>query len=182
MDPRFFTKRDKLLVIELEQKLREAGLCDGIPEVATHFDALKPLSQAGTGDLSFFHNAKYADQLDSCEASGILVSHDLAEKLPHNAAFIPVMDVHRALALAGRAFLVAPAFTASIHPSAVIDPGAKVDANVMIGPLVVIESGAEIGAGTRILSHSHIGAGVVIGQDCMIDPNQTPAAQSARRA
>lgn len=45
---------------------------------------------------------------------------------------------------------------ASIHPSAVVDPGAELGADVTIGPFVVIESDVIIGSGSRIDSHACI--------------------------
>ena len=93
----------------------------------------------------------------------------MVDKLAPNPAYIPVLDVHRALALSGRAFLVPEDFCAGIHPSAVIEAGAQVDANTMIGPFVFVGAGAEIKSGTRLESHVHIGKGVVIGQGCRID-------------
>ena len=174
MDSRFFPKRPQLPLIDLKQQLIDAGLCETVTVSGIEaFDAFKSLGQAGPRDLSFFHNAKYADQLERCQAAGILVPKDLADKLPGRASFIPVSDVHHAMALAGRAFLLPRAFEPGIHPSAVIDPATKMDPNVMIGPFAVIEAGAEIGAGTRIAGHVHIGAGVVIGEDCQIDPSVT---------
>lgn len=43
-----------------------------------------------------------------------------------------------------------------IHPSAVIDPGARLDLGVEVGPFAVIGAGVEIGAGTRIGPHTVI--------------------------
>ncbi len=45
-----------------------------------------------------------------------------------------------------------------IHPTAVVDPKAKLGDNVEVGPYAVIEGEAEIGDGCRIGSHAVIGA------------------------
>lgn len=45
---------------------------------------------------------------------------------------------------------------ASIHPSAVVDPGAQLGVDVTVGPFVVIESDVIIGDGSRIDSHACI--------------------------
>ena len=38
----------------------------------------------------------------------------------------------------------------NIHPSAIIDPSAKLGKNVQIGPYVIIGKNVEIGEGTKI--------------------------------
>ena len=52
-----------------------------------------------------------------------------------------------------------------IHPSAIIDPGARLDEGVHVGPFSVIDAGVEIGAGTRIGSHVVIRGDTRIGRD-----------------
>lgn len=53
----------------------------------------------------------------------------------------------------------------SVHPSAVIHPGAKLGEGVEIGPFCVIGEEVEIGAGTRIDSHVVIHGPTRIGAD-----------------
>ena len=53
----------------------------------------------------------------------------------------------------------------SVHPSAVIHPGAKLGEGVEIGPFCVIGDEVEIGAGTRIDSHVVIHGPTRIGRD-----------------
>ena len=52
-----------------------------------------------------------------------------------------------------------------IHPSAVIDPGTRLDHGVEVGPFAVIGAGVEIGAGTRIGPHAVIRGPTRIGRD-----------------
>jgi len=52
-----------------------------------------------------------------------------------------------------------------IHERAVVDPNAKIDADVEIGPYAVIEADVEIGAGTRIESHVVVKGPTKIGAD-----------------
>jgi len=53
----------------------------------------------------------------------------------------------------------------NIHPTAIINDGAKIADNVTIGPFVVISSQATIGAGTVIDSHAIIDGKTTIGED-----------------
>jgi UDP-N-acetylglucosamine acyltransferase len=55
-----------------------------------------------------------------------------------------------------------------IHPTAIVDPGADIDANVDIGPYTVIGKQVCIGSGTRIGPHVVIEPYVSIGPDCQI--------------
>ena len=56
-------------------------------------------------------------------------------------------------------------FSMSIHPTAIIDPSAELDASVSVGAYTVIESGAKIGAGTEIGPHNVIGSGTQMGKN-----------------
>jgi len=55
-----------------------------------------------------------------------------------------------------------------IHPSAIIDPGAKIGKNVEIGPYTVVEEYSEIGDGTVVGPHVTIGQHTIIGENCRI--------------
>ena len=63
-------------------------------------------------------------------------------------------------------FYVAPVVYKGIHPSAVIDPTAKLGENVEIGANVVVSHDAIIGDGTKIAANSYIGGSVKIGKNC----------------
>lgn len=52
-----------------------------------------------------------------------------------------------------------------IHPSAVVDPGARLDEGVEVGPFAVIGPGVEIGAGTWIGAHAVLRGPTRIGRD-----------------
>lgn len=54
---------------------------------------------------------------------------------------------------------------AVIHPTAIVDPGAELADNVIVGPLCVIEEDVKIGAGTRLIAQCHIGAHTTMGEN-----------------
>ncbi len=60
--------------------------------------------------------------------------------------------------------------TAQIHPSAVIEDGVKIGANVKVGPFTYIATDVEIGEGTEVMSHVVIKGPTVIGKDNRIFP------------
>jgi UDP-N-acetylglucosamine acyltransferase len=51
-----------------------------------------------------------------------------------------------------------------IHPTAVVDPNAKIGADVTIGPYTVVDGGVEIGEGTTIGAHNVIAGATKIGK------------------
>ena len=52
-----------------------------------------------------------------------------------------------------------------IHPTAVIDPKAQIDSDVVVGPYVLIEGSVRISSGTEIQGHAVITGSVVIGKN-----------------
>jgi UDP-N-acetylglucosamine acyltransferase len=52
-----------------------------------------------------------------------------------------------------------------IHPTAIVDPRAEIDASAEIGPFAVIEGRARIGERTRIHAHAVVTGGADIGPD-----------------
>ena len=53
----------------------------------------------------------------------------------------------------------------TIHPTAVVDPRAKLAEDVTVGPYTVIDGDVEIGAGTTIGAHNVITGHTTIGRD-----------------
>ena len=68
-------------------------------------------------------------------------------------------------------FYVPPMVNENVHPTAVVDPSAKLGQNVCIGANVVISANAQIGDNSKILANSYIGSDVKIGSNCFFHPN-----------
>jgi len=62
---------------------------------------------------------------------------------------------------------------AKIHPTAVVDPGAKIADDVEIGPLSVVDGEVELGSGVRIGSHVVVTGKTVVGARTQIFPFST---------
>ncbi|MHB9131720.1 MAG: acyl-ACP--UDP-N-acetylglucosamine O-acyltransferase [Armatimonadota bacterium] len=56
----------------------------------------------------------------------------------------------------------------NIHPTAIVDPGAKLGTDVVIGPYSVIDGHVEIGDRTVIGSHVRLTGNTSVGNDCSI--------------
>ncbi len=74
------------------------------------------------------------------------------------------------LAMAGlsRMLDAGPVIAPGVHPTAVVDPSARIGEGAAIAPFVVIEAGVVIGPNARIASHVSIAAGACIGADALI--------------
>ena len=57
-----------------------------------------------------------------------------------------------------------------IHPTAIIDPTAKLADNVIVGPYCVIEHDVEIGEGTNLIGQCRIGAYTTMGKNNVVHP------------
>jgi UDP-N-acetylglucosamine acyltransferase len=61
----------------------------------------------------------------------------------------------------------------SIHPTAIVDPGAELDSSVNVGPYVIIEKGVKIARETTIKPHTVITGPTTIGSGNVIGPFAT---------
>ena len=64
----------------------------------------------------------------------------------------------------------APPMTTALHPTAVVDPAARIGSGVQIGPYAVIGAGVEIGEGCRIGPHVVIDGRVRMGRGNTVFP------------
>lgn len=136
---------------------------------------LGSLKAAGPTEISFLSNSRLQTDLADTRAAAVILTSDVWNEIrkdAHRPRFQAVLcdapyamyallaqwfDQHRLAGLAS-----------GIHPTAVVDPSAKIADNVSIGPYCVIEAGVHIGQGSRIGAHTLIGTGSVLGSDCLL--------------
>src|SRR6201991_2502945 len=135
---------------------------------------LASLVEAGPMHLTFFENLKYADQLSSTKAGACLISERFASTVPPHVTVLRATHPFRefvkvARELYGEALRPQSWFgNTGIAPSAIIDPTAHLEDDVIVDPLAVIGANVEIGAGTVIGAGAVIAANVRIGRDCNV--------------
>jgi UDP-3-O-[3-hydroxymyristoyl] glucosamine N-acyltransferase len=118
------------------------------------------LEEATAHDLSFLANPKYRSKAESTGAAAVIVALDVqALGKPMLRASDPYLAFARAMEL----FYSPGAPRAGIHPTAVIDPTARVGARASIGPYVVVEENVTIGNDCILKSFVTIYAGAEIG-------------------
>lgn len=165
---------------ELAQKL--GGDIQGDDNLV--ISSVATLESAGAGQLSFLANSKYRAQLESTQASVVLISAKEVEGYTGNA--IILNDPYVGFARVSQLLDTTPKAAVGIHPSAIIHPTAKlgegvaVGANVVIGENVILGELVQIGAGSVVGQDSILGSGtrlwanvtiyhdVHLGQDCII--------------
>ncbi len=58
----------------------------------------------------------------------------------------------------------------SIHPTAIVDSSAEIDATVEIGAYAIVEGQTRVGAGTVIHPHGYVARGTTLGRECQVHP------------
>jgi UDP-3-O-[3-hydroxymyristoyl] glucosamine N-acyltransferase len=168
---KFFKAAKPLTIAEI------AGLTGAQPAAGAPPDRvisdIAPLDAARLGDLAFFENSRYLDDLAVTRAGALLLAPRFAGKAPPGIALLTVKDPYRAFVTVARAlfpdalrppsmFAASGTAGAHVHPSARLEQGVTLDPGVVVGP------GAEIGAGTVVAANAVIGPGVRIGRQCAI--------------
>ncbi len=147
-----------------------ADACGGevVGDAQTLIRGIGTLEQAGPGEITFLTNTLYRDLLSRTRAAAVILgpSDRHATALPRIVSDNPYACYAR---IAQRLFPF-PKAVAGVHPSAVIDPAARIAASASIGPQVTIGAGAVVGEGVVIGAGCVLGAHVVLGEGCWLYP------------
>lgn len=141
----------------------------GDPDV--RISGLATLQAASAGQISFLANPSYARYLRETRASAVIASPATAGDAPTNVLLLD--NPYLGYARLSHWFDPAPVPAPGVHPSAVIDPSARLAAGVSVGPHVVIDAEAELGEQVVIGAGTVIGARTVIGSQSVIRPRVT---------
>lgn len=127
------------------------------------------LLEAGPTEVAWVTSPKYAKRIGETRAAAVLVPADF-ELAP--VPSIACARIDRAVAVLLAMFADdAPAPTAGVHTSAIVDPAATLGTGVSVGPFVQIEAEARIGDGTVLHAGVFIGRRTTLGRDCVVWPN-----------
>jgi UDP-3-O-[3-hydroxymyristoyl] glucosamine N-acyltransferase len=137
---------------------------------AMKIQGIAPLDSAQSEHVAFLSNPRYQAQLQTTRAGCVIVSDGLRGAVPAGVAIIvadnPYLYYARLTQLwRGRQNA---AQRPGVHPSAVVDPSAQVDATAFVGPLCVVERGARIGPGTVLKSRVTVGENCLLGARCIV--------------
>ena len=137
------------------------------PDSDFEIKSVRPLSEAGEGDLSFLTNPKYKSQALKTGASAILVSKAIEGC---SALQLVCKNPHATLARILSALFPEPEMAPGIHPSAAVDPSAKIAPDCHIGAFCVVEAGCEIGAGSVLQARVTVMRNSKVGEDVRLFP------------
>lgn len=141
----------------------------GDPETVVH--SVATLQGATVGTLSFLANRKYQRYLATTGASAVVLDEAAAASCP--VAALVCRDPYAAYARIAAVLHPAPLALPGVHPTAVIDPSARVAASASIAAHVVIEADCEVGDRAVIGAGSYLGRHCRIGDDTTLSPRVT---------
>jgi UDP-3-O-[3-hydroxymyristoyl] glucosamine N-acyltransferase len=138
---------------------------------------LSTLEAAGPQDLSFLSHPKYLAKLAQSAAACVIVAPAARQAALSRGACIVVDDPYHAFALVTQLWKQrhSPQLVPQIHPSAFIDPTARLAPGVSVGAFACIEEGAVIGEGASIGQHCVIGRGAQVGAGSRLSSRVTVA-------
>ncbi len=127
------------------------------------------IAQAQAGDLVFVQDEKDLSRGLASRASAVITGEFAAALTASKPLLIAA---HPRIAFCGAGALLHPPKThpAGVHPTAVVDPSAKLAPTAAVDAHAVIEANAIVGARAHIGAGCSIGEGVVIGDDCDLYP------------
>lgn len=148
---------------------------------------IAPLEAATAGQVSFLDNPKYRASAKETKAAAVFVRLNESQLLPEGCIALICPNPYAAMARALHAFFPTPGVTpgiskqaivsdtATIHPTARIEPGAIVYANASVGEGSHIGAHTVVGEGCKIGAHTRIAPGctfqkTTIGDRCLIHP------------
>ncbi len=166
IDPRFYEVSGPLAASDIAALVGATAVRG---DAARSITSLAPASRAGPSDLTFLESAEGVEGLAS--AGVCLASPEIASRIPAGPVVIETSNPRAAFAKAAlrlarlrelEAGQQAIHPSARIAPSAILQPGCVVGADVAIGPAAQIGANAVIGPGVQIGANTLIGANAVI--------------------
>jgi UDP-3-O-[3-hydroxymyristoyl] glucosamine N-acyltransferase len=144
------------------------GEIEGNPDIKVN--TIAKIEEGQPGALSFLANPKYEQYIYTTNSSIVLVNKSFVPSAKIEATLIKVDNAYEAFASLLRLVDKARPRKTGIHPSAIIEPTAKVGSDVYIGPYAYIGENAVIGDGCSIYPHVYIGDNSQLGKNCILNP------------
>jgi UDP-3-O-[3-hydroxymyristoyl] glucosamine N-acyltransferase len=166
------------------QQLADAIGAEVQGDPALPIQGVATLASAKPGHIAFLANEKYRSQLDSSQASAVIVAPDV--DVPDGMAALRMKNPYAGFAKVAQLLDTTPKPADGIHPSAQVHATAKIGQNVSIGANAVIAEQVEladnvtvgvgcyigpstrIGVGTQLWQHVVIYHNCVIGENCLV--------------
>jgi UDP-3-O-[3-hydroxymyristoyl] glucosamine N-acyltransferase len=134
---------------------------------------VKPLDEAGPGELSFVAEPRYYPYIHASRAGALRVGRGSEAPLREGVPRVRVDDPRQALARLLPALYPPPAEPPGVHPSAVLGAGVSIDPSASVGAYAELGEGCQVGARARIGAQVVLGRGCRVGDDAVIHPHAT---------
>lgn len=121
---------------------------------------VKGIDDAGPTEITFVANPRYAGLAKTTKAAAVVVEPEFPEL---STATLRIKNPYHAFSRALGMFYQPPAYPEDIHPTAVIDPTAKIGPGAHVGAYVVIGPDVHIGSHATLLPHVVLYPGVRVG-------------------
>lgn len=166
------------------QQLAEKIGAEVVGDGSLTITAVATLASAQPGQIAFLANEKYRSQVDSTQASAIIVAPNVT--VPERLAALRVNNPYAAFARVSQLLDTTPSPAHGIDASVRLGANVRLGKNVHIGANTVIADdvvlgdnvvigvgcylgeGVEIGAGTRLWQHVVIYHRCILGRDCLV--------------
>jgi len=125
---------------------------------------LSTLKEALSSSLSFFHNAKYLDDLRTTNAGAVILEKQYAKYLPSKTIPLVTKEPYKKMALATSLFVYKP--SVKIYPPTLLE-------NVQIADSVHCGKNVIIGKNSILMGGVFLGDNVIIGENSIVYPNVT---------
>lgn len=148
-----------------------AGLIGGTleGEGSATVSGLAGLAEAGSEDVTFLSNPRYAAAAAHTRAAAMVVKSSWKGDCP--GPVIRVEDPDAALAVLAETLGPAPVRPGpGVHATAVVGENVAIGRDVVIGPHCVVEDGVTIGDRSVLWAQCFVGRDAGIGEDCLLYP------------
>ncbi|MDH4100544.1 MAG: UDP-3-O-(3-hydroxymyristoyl)glucosamine N-acyltransferase [Nitrospirota bacterium] len=146
------------------------GTVDGAQDA--EIKGIAAIREAGSGDISFVANSKYAAEAADTRAAALIVSRDFCISEPH-PLLLRVDDPYYAFRQVVILFHPVSYISRGVDPAAAVSSDAKLGKDLSILPLAYVAAGAEIGDRVTLHPGVYVGEGSSIGDDSIVYPNVT---------
>ncbi len=131
------------------------------------------LRGAGQGDIAFYDNQKYFEQLACTQASAVLLAEKDAERTNLDRVVVDEEPRRHSLKLLDIFYPKRQETSSGVSSTAVIDPAALISPSASIASFVHVGQGSRIGGNSVVHEGCVIGPDVTIGDNVVIYPNVT---------
>lgn len=144
------------------------GEIEGNPDVKVN--TVAKIEEGHEGALSFLANPKYEQFIYDTLSTVVLVNKDFVPSKKIQATLIRVPNAYEAFASLLTLVEHSKPKKKGIHPTAVIEPSAKLGKDIFIGAFAYFGENCSVGDGGSIFAHVYVGDNVKIGKNCTIYP------------